>query len=52
MKLCKQEAEILQNYENVHIRKAKPNTESIRGLSLAVVKRMTFKVTANVAYAN
>jgi hypothetical protein len=46
-KLCREQAEVIQNHGNAnvhHIGKAKPNTENIRGLSLAAVKRTTVQV--------
>jgi hypothetical protein len=47
-KLCRQQAEVKQNYENEHVHstgQAKPDTENIRGLNLAVVKLITIQVT-------
>jgi hypothetical protein len=50
-KLCRQQAEVIQNHENDYVcvcvaqGKAKPDTENIRGLNLAVVKLMTLEVT-------
>jgi hypothetical protein len=48
MKLCRQQAEFIQNHENadVHnIEKVKPDTGNIRGLSLVAVKHTTVQVT-------
>jgi hypothetical protein len=45
--LCRQQAEVIQNYENelVHcIGQSKPDIENIRGLNLAMVKLMTLQV--------
>jgi hypothetical protein len=45
--LCRQEAEVIQNHENEHLRgigKEKPDIEIIRGLNLAVVKLSTVHV--------
>jgi hypothetical protein len=39
-KLCRKQAEVIQNHENVNVRyigQAKPSTENIKGLNLAVV---------------
>jgi hypothetical protein len=47
-KLCRQQGEVTQNYENEHFAvwdKAKPDTENIRGLNLAAVKLTTVQVT-------
>jgi hypothetical protein len=47
-KLCRQQAEGIQNYRNENVRnigKAKPNTENIRGLNLAALKATTVQVT-------
>jgi hypothetical protein len=47
-KLCRKQAEVIQNHENANVRiigqGGRPNTESIRGLNLAAVKRMTVQV--------
>jgi hypothetical protein len=46
--LCRQQAEVIQNQENEHVSvkdKAKPDTENIRSLNLAVVKFTTVQVT-------
>jgi hypothetical protein len=48
IKLCRQQAEVVQNHENEHvcsIGKAKPDTKNIRGLNLAMAKLMTVQVT-------
>jgi hypothetical protein len=49
-KLCREQAEVIQNHENEHVcsigrDEARPDTENIRGLNLAVVKLMTVQVT-------
>jgi methionine aminopeptidase len=47
-KLCRHQVEVIQNHENANVRdfgKTKPDTENIRGLSLAAVKRTTVQVT-------
>jgi hypothetical protein len=46
-KLSRKQAELIQNHgsANVNIRKVKPDTENIRGLSMAAVKHMTVQVT-------
>jgi hypothetical protein len=43
-----QHAEVIQNHENVdvhNIRKVKPDTETIRGLSLVTGKHTTVQIT-------
>jgi hypothetical protein len=44
-KLCRQQAEVIQNHENVNVHKEKPNTENISGLNLAAVKRTAVQVS-------
>jgi hypothetical protein len=47
-KLCMQQAEVIQNYENANVAtsvKVKLDTENIRGLSLAIVEHMTVQAT-------
>jgi hypothetical protein len=47
-KLCKQQAEVMQNHENGHVRiigQAKPDIENIRGLNFVVVKLTIVQVT-------
>jgi hypothetical protein len=46
-KLCRQQAELIQNHgnANVNIRKVKLDTQNIRGSSMAAVKCMTVQVT-------
>jgi hypothetical protein len=47
-KLCRQQAEVIQNHENEHVRgigQGKRDIENIRGLNLAVVKVTTVQVT-------
>jgi hypothetical protein len=46
-KLCRQQAQVIKNHENSHIRnigQGEANTENIRGLNLAV-RRTTDEVT-------
>jgi hypothetical protein len=48
MKLCRQQAEVIQNHENKHvcgIGQGEAKHKNIRGLNLAVVKLMTVQVT-------
>jgi hypothetical protein len=42
-KLCRRQAEVIQNHDNMG--KVKPGIESIRGLNLAVVKLTTVQMT-------
>jgi hypothetical protein len=47
-KLCRQQAEVIQNHENGHVRstgQCKARHKNIRGLNLAVVKLTTVQVT-------
>jgi hypothetical protein len=45
-KTCRQQAEVIQNHENVAILdKAKPDTENIRGLNLAAVMCTTVQAS-------
>jgi hypothetical protein len=47
-KLCRQQAEVIQNHENENVRnigQSDPDTENKRGLHLAAVKHMTIHVT-------
>jgi hypothetical protein len=47
-KLCRQQAEVIQNHYNEHVHsigKARPDLENIWGLNLAVVKLTTFEMT-------
>jgi hypothetical protein len=45
-KLSRQQAEVLQNHENVNVRnKAKPDTESTITLNLVAFKHTTIKMT-------
>jgi hypothetical protein len=47
-KSCRQQAEVIQNHEMqlfITLDKAKPDTENIRGLNLAVVMCMTVQVS-------
>jgi hypothetical protein len=46
-KLCRQQAEVIQNHENAMftiLDKTEPDTENIRGLNLAAVKHETVQV--------
>jgi hypothetical protein len=46
-KLCRQQAEVIQNHENemfATLDKARPHTENIRGLNLAAVTCTTVQV--------
>jgi hypothetical protein len=46
IKLCRQQAEVIQNNENKNVRsKANCDTGNIRGLNLAAVKHTTVQVT-------
>jgi hypothetical protein len=48
MKLFRQQAEVIQNYENEHVRSielGKPDVENIRSLNLAKVKLTTIQIT-------
>jgi hypothetical protein len=48
IKLCRQQAEVIQNHDNEMIAtldKAKPITENIGGLNLAAVKHTTVQVS-------
>jgi hypothetical protein len=47
-KLCRQQAEVIQNHHNPNVRnigQGEANTGNIRGLNLAAVKRTTVQVT-------
>jgi hypothetical protein len=47
-KLCKQQAEVIQNHENENVRnigKGEARHRKIKGLCLAAVKRTTVQVT-------
>jgi hypothetical protein len=47
-KLCRQQAEVIKNYENEHVRsigQGKDKHKNIRGLNLAAVKLKTVQVT-------
>jgi hypothetical protein len=47
-KLCRKQAEAIENHENEHVRgigQGEARHENIRGLNLAVVKPTTFQVT-------
>jgi hypothetical protein len=44
-KLCRQQAEVIQNHNNENVHKAKPDIESIRNLNLAAVRHTTVHVT-------
>jgi hypothetical protein len=45
IKLCSRQAEIIHNYENENVRKAKPHTENIKRLNLAAVIYTTVQVS-------
>jgi hypothetical protein len=48
IKLCRQQAEVLQNHENANVRnigQGEPPTGNIRGLNLVVVKLTTVQMT-------
>jgi hypothetical protein len=47
-KLCRQQAEVIQNHENEYVRsigQGEASTENIRGLNWAVTKLTTVQVT-------
>jgi hypothetical protein len=44
-KLCRQQAEVIQNHENATFNKANPGTGNIRGLNLTALKHTTVQVT-------
>jgi hypothetical protein len=44
-KLCRQQAEVIQNHENANVRNTGQGARNIRRLNLAAVKRTTVQVT-------